>query len=52
VTTEELLKDEKDEIDKWKAWIVETCGSTADAPIERGEQGSYEIREPLAPART
>jgi hypothetical protein len=31
----------------WKAWIAETYGSTADAPIERGEQGSYEIREPF-----
>jgi hypothetical protein len=28
----------------WKAWIAETYGSTADAPIERGEQGSYEVR--------
>jgi hypothetical protein len=31
----------------WKAWIAETYGSTADAPIERGDQGSFEIREPL-----
>jgi hypothetical protein len=31
----------------WKAWIAETYGSTADAPIERGEQGSYEVREPF-----
>ncbi len=31
----------------WKAWISETYGSTADAPIERGEQGRYEVREPF-----
>lgn len=31
----------------WKAWIAETYGSTADAPLERGEQGSYEVREPF-----
>ncbi|HKI03977.1 MAG TPA: hypothetical protein VKK31_18495 [Thermoanaerobaculia bacterium] len=31
----------------WKAWINETYGSTADAPIERGDQGSYEVREPF-----
>jgi hypothetical protein len=44
MTTEELLKAETD---MWKAWIAEMYGSTADAPIERGEQGSYEVREPL-----
>ena len=32
---------------EWKAWIAEIYGSTADAPIERGEQGSYEVREPF-----
>ena len=31
----------------WKAWIAESYGSMGDAPIERGEQGSYEVREPL-----
>lgn len=31
----------------WKAWIAESYGSLGDAPIERGEQGSYEVREPL-----
>lgn len=31
----------------WKAWVAETYGSTADAPIERGEQGRYEVREPF-----
>jgi hypothetical protein len=37
----------KQEETSWKAWIAETYGSTADAPIERGEQGSYEVREPF-----
>jgi hypothetical protein len=31
----------------WKAWIAETYGSMADAPIERGEQGGFELREPF-----
>jgi hypothetical protein len=31
----------------WKAWLAESYGSMGDAPIERGEQGSYEVREPL-----
>ena len=31
----------------WKALLKTAYGSTADAPIERGEQGSYEVREPL-----
>ncbi len=25
----------------WKAWIAETYGSTADAPIERGERPAF-----------
>jgi hypothetical protein len=32
---------------QWTAFIAETFGSTGDAPLERGEQGSYEVREPL-----
>lgn len=43
---EEPASEELDEA-SWKAFIAETYGSMADAPIERGEQGSYEIREPL-----
>ena len=43
---EEPPREEPDEA-SWKAFIAETYGSTADAPIERGEQGSYEVREPL-----
>ena len=30
---------------QWTAFIEETFGSTSDAPLERGEQGSYEVRE-------
>jgi hypothetical protein len=37
----------EDEAVSWKTWIAETYGSMGDAPIERGGQGSYEIREPL-----
>ena len=29
----------------WHQFVEETYGSLADAPIERGEQGQYEIRE-------
>jgi len=32
---------------QWQAFIAETFGSTSDAPLERGEPGSYEVREPL-----
>ncbi|MFY9822167.1 MAG: hypothetical protein WAM82_12350 [Thermoanaerobaculia bacterium] len=32
---------------QWLAFIADTFGSTSDAPLERGEQGSYEVREPL-----
>ena len=32
---------------EWRAFIAATYGSTSDAPLERGEQGSYEEREPL-----
>lgn len=31
----------------WSLFIKETYGCLADDPIERGEQGSYEIREEL-----
>lgn len=30
---------------EWHNFIEETYGCLADAPIERGEQGQYEIRE-------
>jgi hypothetical protein len=32
---------------EWTAFIAETFGSTSDAPLERAEQGSYEVRELL-----
>lgn len=31
----------------WQQFIENTYGSTQNAPIERGSQGTYEIREPL-----
>lgn len=33
--------------DDWRAFIANTYGSTSADPIERGEQGNYEIRDPL-----
>ena len=32
---------------EWHNFIEETYGSLEDAPIERGDQGQYEIRETL-----
>ena len=32
---------------QWLAFIADTFGSTSDAPLERGKQGSYEVREPF-----
>ena len=34
--------------DDWSAFVQATYGSLADDPIERGAQGSYELREALA----
>jgi hypothetical protein len=31
----------------WYNFVQETYGCLADAPIERGEQGKYEIREAI-----
>ncbi len=31
----------------WKDFINETYGCLADAPIERGDQGYYEMREEM-----
>jgi hypothetical protein len=31
----------------WKSFVAETYGSMAESPIERGPQGSFEIREPI-----
>lgn len=36
---------EKVEDLEWHNFIEETYGCLVDAPIERGEQGQYEIRE-------
>lgn len=43
---EEPVNEELDEA-SWKAFIAETYGSMADAPIERGDTGSFAIREPF-----
>lgn len=32
---------------EWHNFIEETYGCLADAPIERGEQGKYEVREAI-----
>ncbi len=32
---------------EWLAFVKETYGCLADDPIERGEQGTYEVRESL-----
>jgi hypothetical protein len=32
---------------KWHAFIEATYGSLASDPIERGDQGTYEVREPI-----
>jgi len=37
----------KDKIASWHQFIKETYGCLANDPIERGEQGEYEIREAM-----
>jgi hypothetical protein len=32
---------------EWQQFIETTYGSLQDTPIERGDQGEYEVREPL-----
>lgn len=32
---------------EWKAFVAETYGSFSDSPIERGDQGEFERREPV-----
>lgn len=31
----------------WLTFVSETYGCLADDPIDRGEQGTYEVREPI-----
>jgi hypothetical protein len=38
---------ERDEELSWSAFIEETYGCLSDDPIERGDQGVYEIREEI-----
>ncbi|MFH0824887.1 MAG: hypothetical protein V2B18_19205, partial [Pseudomonadota bacterium] len=35
----------RDEVFEWRRFIEDTYGCLADDPIERGDQGRYEIRE-------
>ena len=37
----------KNEDFNWHAFIAQTYGCLAEAPIERGDQGTYEIRETI-----
>jgi hypothetical protein len=37
----------KDQDFNWHAFIAQTYGCLADEPIERGDQGTYEIREAI-----
>jgi len=32
---------------QWDAFLDKFAGSCADAPLQRGSQGQYEVREPL-----
>ena len=42
-----IMETPQQEASNWHQFIEETYGSLADAPIERGEQGQYEIREAI-----
>ena len=33
--------------ESWRDFVASTYGSLSDAPIERGEQGELEVRDPL-----
>ena len=36
-----------DSANSWKEFVASTYGSMAEAPIERGEQGEFEVRDLL-----
>jgi hypothetical protein len=47
-----LLRSLEDEQEKpassdWHSFLLETYGSLRDTPIQRWDQGEYEVREPL-----
>ena len=44
-TSNQIDIAEKNSKTDWKQFVEETYGCLADDPIERGEQGIYEIRE-------
>jgi hypothetical protein len=33
--------------EEWRSFLAETYGSTAESALERGSQGSFELRDPL-----
>lgn len=33
--------------ESWRDFVASTYGSLSDTPIERGEQGEFEVRDPL-----
>ncbi|MBE7552856.1 MAG: hypothetical protein HS126_17430 [Anaerolineales bacterium] len=44
LTGEEISSPKDNDVD-WHDFIEETYGCLADAPIERGDQGQFEVRE-------
>jgi len=47
--TIETAESEKKVLDQeeWRAFVARTYGSGAELGIERGDQGTYEVREPI-----
>ena len=43
----EVKKPAERRAESWNDFIAATYGCLADAPIERGEQGEFEARDPL-----
>lgn len=43
----ERPSDSDEPADDWSAFLASAYGSTADAPIERDEQGEFEVRDSL-----
>ncbi len=47
IQNSEMPKDENEERKEWLSFIRSTYGSLSDDPIERGDQGEFEIRETI-----
>ncbi len=45
ITKTEFGKNEEEENPEWFSFIESTYGCLCDDPLERGEQGEFEIRE-------